>query len=245
MQHAGSLVVACKLLVVACGSLLAVCGRKEQLLNKRLTQTYLWVSRSPWQRPGLAVACCRVQGTGPFEGDRHYLHYFHHSLASGQTTGREHNPTHQQKIGLKIYGERPCPSEQDPVSPTVSLSYQEASIRLLSLSFRGQAEWKWQSQKTNQTGDMDHESESEMAQSCLTLWLQSMGSLRARHDWATSLSLFTFHFHTLEKEMATHSSVLAWRIPRTEEPSGLPSMGSHRVGHDWSDLAAAAAAAGL
>jgi len=50
---------------------------------------------------------------------------------------------------------------------------------------------------------------------------------------------FTFHFHTLEKEMATHSSVLAWRIPGTEEPSGLPSMGSHRVGHDWSDLAAA------
>ena len=43
--------------------------------------------------------------------------------------------------------------------------------------------------------------------------------------------------------MATHSSVLAWRIPGTEEPNGLPSMGSHRVGHDWSDLAAAAAAA--
>ena len=42
--------------------------------------------------------------------------------------------------------------------------------------------------------------------------------------------------------METHSSVLAWRIPGTEEPSGLPSMGSHRVGHDWSDLAAAAAA---
>ena len=47
---------------------------------------------------------------------------------------------------------------------------------------------------------------------------------------------FTFHFHALEKEMATHSSVLAWRIPGTEEPGGLPSMGSHRVGHDWSDL---------
>ena len=53
----------------------------------------------------------------------------------------------------------------------------------------------------------------------------------------------TFHFHTLEKEMATHSSVLAWRIPGTGEPGGLPSMGSHRVGHNWSDLAAAAAAA--
>ena len=50
---------------------------------------------------------------------------------------------------------------------------------------------------------------------------------------------FTFHFHTLEKEMATHSSVLAWRIPGTGEPGGLPSMGSHRVRHNWSDLAAA------
>ena len=47
----------------------------------------------------------------------------------------------------------------------------------------------------------------------------------------------TFHFHALEKEMATHSSVLAWRIPGTGEPGGLPSMGPHRVGHDWSDLA--------
>ena len=43
---------------------------------------------------------------------------------------------------------------------------------------------------------------------------------------------FSFHFHALEKEMATHSSVLAWRIPGTGEPGGLPSMGSHRVGHD-------------
>ena len=43
---------------------------------------------------------------------------------------------------------------------------------------------------------------------------------------------FTFHFHALEKEIATHSSVLAWRIPGTGEPAGLPSLGSHRVGHD-------------
>ena len=59
-------------------------------------------------------------------------------------------------------------------------------------------------------------------------------------NWATSLSLFTFHLHALEKEMATHSSVLAQRIPGTGEPGGLPSMGLHRVGHDWSNLAAAA-----
>ena len=50
---------------------------------------------------------------------------------------------------------------------------------------------------------------------------------------------FTFHFHALEKEMATRSSVLACRIPGTGELGGLPSMGSHRVGHDWSDLALA------
>ena len=60
----------------------------------------------------------------------------------------------------------------------------------------------------------------------------------------TRLSDFTlfFNFHALEKEMATHSSVLAWRIPWTGEPGGLRSMGSHRVEHYWSDLAAAAAA---
>ena len=71
--------------------------------------------------------------------------------------------------------------------------------------------------------------------------LQSMGSLRVGHDWATSLSFLTFisHFHALEKEMATHTSLRAWRIPGTGEPGGL-SIGSHRIGHDWSDLAAAA-----
>ena len=53
---------------------------------------------------------------------------------------------------------------------------------------------------------------------------------------------FTFHFHALQKEMATHSRVLAWRIPGTGEPGGLLSVGSHGVGHDRSDLAAAVAA---
>ena len=74
-------------------------------------------------------------------------------------------------------------------------------------------------------------------------WAAVHGVARSR----TRLSDFTlfFHFHALEKEMATHSSVLAWKIPGTEEPDGLPSMGSHRVGHDWSYLAAAVAAAGM
>ena len=66
--------------------------------------------------------------------------------------------------------------------------------------------------------------------------LQSMGSLESdMTEW------LHFHFHALEKEMATHYSALAWRIPGTGKPGGLPSMGSHRVGHDWNDLAAAAA----
>ena len=72
-------------------------------------------------------------------------------------------------------------------------------------------------------------------------------------EFASSLEPPTVHFpytarvakcifvNIMEKEMATHSSVLAWRIPGTGEPGGLPSLGSHRVGHDWSDLAAAAA----
>ena len=69
--------------------------------------------------------------------------------------------------------------------------------------------------------------------------LQSMGSLKSQ----TGLSnfTFTFHFHALEKAMATPSSVLAWGIPGMGEPGGLPSMGLHWVGHGWSDLAAAAA----
>ena len=57
--------------------------------------------------------------------------------------------------------------------------------------------------------------------------------------------VFNFHSHALEKEMATHSNVLAWKTPGMAEPGGLPSMGSHRVGHDWSDLASSAAAAGV
>ena len=70
-------------------------------------------------------------------------------------------------------------------------------------------------------------------------WAAVHGVARSR----TRLSdfTFTFHFHALEEEMATHCSVLAWRIPGTREPGGLPSLGSHRVGHDWIDLVAAAA----
>ena len=61
----------------------------------------------------------------------------------------------------------------------------------------------------------------------------------AKNQTRLSDFTFTFHFHALEEEMATHSSGLAWRILGTGEPGGLLSMGSHRVRHDWSDLAAA------
>ena len=73
--------------------------------------------------------------------------------------------------------------------------------------------------------------------------MQSMGSLRVGHDWATSLSLFTF-MHWRRQWQPT-PVFLPGESPGTEEPSGLPSVGSHRVGHDWSDLAVAAAAAGV
>jgi len=56
--------------------------------------------------------------------------------------------------------------------------------------------------------------------------------LRINNGAVTVKNIFTFHFHALEKEMATHSSILAWRIPGTGELGGLPSMGSHRVRHD-------------
>ena len=68
-------------------------------------------------------------------------------------------------------------------------------------------------------------------------WMEEAGGLHTVHGVAKSRTrlsdfTFTFHPHALEKEMAAHSSVLAWKIPGTGEPDGLPSMGSHRVGHD-------------
>ena len=61
--------------------------------------------------------------------------------------------------------------------------------------------------------------------------LESIGSQKVKHNWSDLACMCA-----LEKEMATHSSILAWEIPGTEEPDGLPSMGSHGVGHDWGDL---------
>ena len=73
-------------------------------------------------------------------------------------------------------------------------------------------------------------------------WWAAVCGVARNQTWLSDFT-FTFHFHALEKEMETNSSVLAWRIPGTVEPGGLPSMRSHRVEQNWSHLAAAAAAA--
>ena len=70
-------------------------------------------------------------------------------------------------------------------------------------------------------------------------WWAAVHGVTKSWTWLSDFT-FTFHFHALEKDMATHSSVLAWQIPGMGEPGGLPSLGSHRVGHDLGDLAAAA-----
>ena len=69
-------------------------------------------------------------------------------------------------------------------------------------------------------------------------WWAAVHGVTKSQTRLTFTFTFTFHFHAMEKEMATHSNILAWRIPGTREPGQLPSMGSHWVGHDWSDLAA-------
>ena len=121
-------------------------------------------------------------------------------LASGQISGREHSPTHQQKMGLKIYWAWPRPL--DPDSPSVSLSHQEASISLLSFSIRGQTDWKPQSQKTTQI--WSHGPEPH-----LTQWNYKpchVGPPKTDRSWWRVL---TKH-GPLEKGMANHLSILAW-----------------------------------
>ena len=158
-----------------------------------------------WQN----VAYCRVGDTecssacmGPFEGGHQYLYHLHHTLASGQTTGREHSPAHQQKIGLKIYWAWPRPSEQGLVSPSVSLSHQEASISFLSLSIRGQTEWKPQSQKTNQQITWITALSNSMR-----LWAMPCRATKMDGSWWRLLT----KCGPLEKGMVNHFGVLALR----------------------------------
>ena len=150
----------------------------EQWPHKRLTQTCLWVCRSLWWRRGLAVACRSVGGTecgsaciGPFEGGRHYLHYLHHSLVSGQTTGREHSPTHQQKMDY-----RSNQSILKEISPEYSL---EGLMLKLKLQYLGhlmrrtdslKRPWCWERLKAGGEGD-DRGWDGWMASSTQWTWV--------------------------------------------------------------------------
>ena len=135
-----------------------------------------------------------------------------------QATGREHSPTHQQKIGLNIYWTWPCPSEQDPISPSVSLSHQEASISLLSFSIRGQTEWKPQSQKTNQPDHMD-------MTSSMKLWTMLCRTTHDRQVMAELLLLLSHVSHVwlcATPQTGAHQAPLSLGFSRQEYWSGLP-----------------------
>ena len=110
--------------------------------------------------------------------------------------------------------------------------------------FRGRSQISWNVPKSKSIAYYQEGNGTPLQYSCLENPMDRGAWWAAVHGVARSRArlsdfTFTFHFHALEKEMATHSSVLAWRIPGTGEPGGLLSLGSHRVGHDWSDFAAA------
>ena len=128
-------------------------------------------------------------------------------------------------------------------SPGCSL---EGLILKLKLQYFGHLMRRVDSlEKTLMLGEIWEGNGTQLQYSCLENPMDGGAWWAAVHAVAKSWTrlsdvTFTSHFHALEKEMTTHSSVLGWRIPGTGEPGGLPSMGSHRVGHDWSDLAVAA-----
>ena len=107
-----------------------------------------------------------------------------------------------------------------------------------SIAFQGVGKLCWKIEKYPGEGN-----DTPLQYSCLEnpmdggAWWAAVHGVTEGLTWLSDFT-FTFHFHALEKEMATHSSVLAWRIPGTGEPGRRPSMGLHRVGHDWSNLAA-------
>ena len=126
------------------------------------------------------------------------------------------------------------------IPPEQASTEHRAEFTVLSSGFSPAFSYTWREGEGNGEGN-----DTPLQYSCLespmdggAWWAAVLGIMKSR----TRLSdfTFTFHLHALEKEKATHSSVLAWRIPGTGEPGGLLSMGSHRVSHDWSNLAAAA-----
>ena len=130
-----------------------------------------------------------------------------HSFASGQATGREHSPTHQQKIGLKIYWARPHPSEQDPVSPSVSLPIRKLPKGSYSSPTEGR-----------QNENHNHRKLTKLItwtiafSNSIKLWPMSC---RATQDGQVIVESSDKTWPTGEKEMANHFSILALRTPRT------------------------------
>ena len=152
---------------------------------------------------------------------------------------KQGEPLQWEALSLQL-GSSPCllqlekspRSNEDPAQPKIN---EEIKFILKSQGFEEifALPWSWRRQRQPTPVLLPGKSHG---------WRSLVGcSPWGRKESDTTERLhFHFHFHTLEKEMATHSSVLVWRIPGTAEPGGLPSMGSHRVRHDWSDLAAAA-----
>ena len=118
------------------------------------------------------------------------------------------------------------------------------SMEAVGRVYQGVCDWQC---PVSSTGEGDG---TPLQSSCLEnpmdrgAWWAAVHGVTKSRTWLSDFT-FTFHFHALEKEMATHSIVLAWRIPGTGEPGGLLSLGSYRVRHDWSDLAAGSAAVSL
>ena len=141
---------------------------------------------------------------------------------------------HGEKGGVKVHGETESPKSGFRRARTFQSGFLVSKWHQCSFRNRvGYNTWKVWFRGCNGT---------PLQYSCLEnpmdgeAWWAAVKGVAKSRTWLSDFTL-TFHFHALEKEMATHSSVLAWRIPGTREPGGLPSMGSHRVGHDWSDLA--------
>ena len=213
--------------------------RKQQKPHKRLIQTCLCVSRSLRRRRGSAVSCQRVGGTGqPFEGGHYYLHYLHHSLASGQTTGKEHSPSTENWIkdlwsmalpirprpSFPLSQFLPSESFHEPLQFSGSVVSDSLRPRGLQharppsptlkvvLKVGGEGDdrgWDgWMSSQTQWTRDW--------VNSGSWWWtgrpgvLLSMGSQRARHNWVTELNIYTYSFLTISdvKNLFTYLLVI-------------------------------------
>ena len=162
---------------------------------------WLWPDRGSWALNTTVLGAVVHAGIIPFEGGLHYCHNPHYSLASGQTIWREHSHTYQQKIGLKIYWAWPCPSEQDPASPTVSPSQKKASTCLLSLSLEGR-----QNENHNHRKLTKLITWNTVLSNSVKLWAKSY---RATQDGQVMMESSDKH-GLVEKGMENHSVFLPW-----------------------------------